>query len=152
MTIEEKKEIIYSNGANTEQVLKILLELQDKSDKSYIDEETAKLVADEVGLSLTEIYNLLTFYAMLETKPMGKYIIEICNSTPCYYTKSTEVAEIIEKELGIKVGETTEDGLYSLVYTPCVGACDIGPVIKIKSEIYGNLTEDRIKSIIANLK
>lgn len=151
LTREEKLNIIHSMGANTEHVLAILLELQDKSQRSFIDEETALLVADEVGISLTHVYDILTFYAMLETKPKAKFIIEVCNSTPCYYTKSNKIVEIIEKELNIKIGETTHDKKFSLIYTPCVGACDIGPVIKIKDDIYGDLNEEKIKNLIAEL-
>lgn len=152
LTRDEKIQIIRSMGANTEHVLAILLELQDKSENSYIDEETAKLVAEEVGITQTHIYDIMTFYAMLETKPQGRFVLEVCNSTPCYYTKSEEVVKVIEEELQIKVGETTKDGEFSLIYTPCVGACDIGPVIKVKDDVYGNLNEDKIRELIVQLK
>lgn len=149
---DEKLKIIHSMGADTEHVLAILIDLQYKSDNSYIDEETATLVAQETGISLTHIYDILTFYSMLHAKPSGKYVIEVCNSAPCYYTKSTQVAELIEKELDIKMGQTTSDGLFSLHYTPCVGMCEIGPIIKVKDKIFGNLTPDKIKNIIDSLR
>lgn len=149
---DEKLKIIHSMGADTEHVLAILIDLQYKSDNSYIDEETATLVAQETGISLTHIYDILTFYSMLHTKPSGKYVIEVCNSAPCYYTKSTQVAELIEKELEIKMGQTTSDGLFSLHYTPCVGMCEIGPIIKVKDKIFGNLTPEKIKNIIEGLR
>ena len=149
---EEKLEIIHSMGADTEHVLAILIDLQYKSDNSYIDEETAELVAQETGISLTRIYDILTFYSMLHTKPSGKYVIEVCNSAPCYYTKSTEVAELLQQEIGVNMGETTKDGLFSLHYTPCVGMCEIGPVIKVKDKIFGNLTPDKIRKIIEDLR
>lgn len=152
LTKEEKLDIIHSIGADTEHVLAILLELQDKSKYSYIDEDTAKLVAGEVGISLTRMYDILTFYAMLETKPRGKYVLEVCKSTPCHYTKSDEIVGIVEGLLQIKMGETTGDGLFTLSYTPCVGACDIGPVIKVRDEVYGNLNADKIKTLITQLK
>lgn len=152
LTKEEKLKIIHSMGANTEHVLAILLELQDKSSRTYIDEETAQLVANEVGISTTHIYDILTFYAMLEVKPKGQYILEVCNSTPCHYNKSNEVMQVLEKELNIKVGETTDDHMFSLIYTQCVGACDIGPVIRIKDDVYGDLDEEKIKNLISRLK
>jgi NADH-quinone oxidoreductase subunit E len=147
-----KMEIIHSMGADKEHVLAILIDLQYRSDESYIDEETAKLVAAETGISLKHIYDILTFYSMLRTKPGGKYVIEVCNSSPCYYSKSTEVAEFLERELQIKMGETTPDKMFSLHYTSCVGMCEIGPVIKIKDKIFGNLTQDKIRGIIQDLK
>ncbi len=149
---DEKLEIIHAMGADAEHVLAILIDLQYKSDKSYIDEETAELVAKETGISLTRIYDILTFYAMLHAKPSGKYVIEVCNSAPCYYNKSTQVAEILEAELGIKMGETSEDKMFSLHYTPCVGMCEIGPIIKIKDKIFGHLTPEKIKEIIKDLR
>ncbi|HAZ91196.1 MAG TPA: formate dehydrogenase [Eubacterium sp.] len=145
-------EVIQKYGASNEQMLKILIELQRRSEKSYIDEETANIVADAIGISHNRMFEVLTFYAMLETKPKGKYIIEVCNNTPCYFNKSDAVMTTLIEELGIKPGETTYDGLFSLQFTPCVGACDIGPVIKIKDQVYGELTPDKIKEIIASYR
>lgn len=152
LTIEEKKQIIHSKGASKENILDILIELQSRSENSYIDEETANLVAHEIGMPYTRVFDILTFYAMLDYKPRGKHIIEVCNNTPCIYSKSSEIIEILEEELNIKVGETTKDGMFSLNYTPCVGACDIGPVIKIGDEVKGNLNKDKIITIINTLK
>lgn len=149
---EEKLEIIHSKGANKRHILEILLDLQHKSIHSYIDKETITLVAEEIGISEKHIYELLTFYSMFETKPRGRFVLEVCCSTPCYYNKSVKIMQILEKELEIKAGETTEDNMFTLNYTPCVGACDIGPVIKIKDEVYGNLNEEKIKNLIVTLK
>lgn len=145
-------EVINSVGADTEHLLMILLELQRKSKHSYIDEETAHIVADAVGMSYNRMFEVLSFYAMLETKPKGKYILEVCNNTPCYFNKSSKVVEVLEQELGIKPGETTYDGMFSLQYTPCVGACDIGPVIKVKDKVYGNLNPAKIRELIDTLR
>lgn len=149
---EQTLEVINRVGADTEHLLMILLELQRLSEHSYIDEETAHIVADAVGISYNRMFEVLSFYAMLETKPKGKYIIEVCNNTPCYFNKSSKVVEVIEQELGIKPGETTYDGMFSLQYTPCVGACDIGPVMKIKDTVYGNLNPSKIRDIINELR
>lgn len=149
---EEKRQIIHQIGADTEHVLQILLTLQRASKESYIDEDTAHLVADEVGLSYTRIYELLTFYDMLATKPQAEYVIEVCNNTPCYFSKSDRVIEMLREELDITVGETTADGKFAIRYTPCVGACDIGPVIKIKDDVYGNLTKEKVHTLLETLR
>lgn len=152
LTTEQKLEIIRRNGASKEQLLRILLELQNHSEQSYIDEETAKLVASEVGMSFAKIYEVLSFYAMLETKPTARFVIEICNSTPCHYAKSQWIADFLEEILGVKMGEVTKDGMFAFHFTSCMGACDIGPVMKIKDVIYGHLTKDKVVEILEDLK
>lgn len=144
--------IVEENGACKENLLTILLKLQDLSPQNYIDERTANLVAERVGLSRVQMYDILTFYAMLKTKPRGKYIIEVCNSSPCYASKADRVTAILEKELGIKVGETTPDGMFTVSYMPCNGHCEIGPVIRVQGRTHGNLTEEKIKEIIDGLR
>ncbi|MBQ9970023.1 MAG: NAD(P)H-dependent oxidoreductase subunit E [Oscillospiraceae bacterium] len=144
--------IVEENGACKENLLYILLKLQDLSPQNYIDERTANLVAERVGLSRVQMYDILTFYAMLKTKPRGKYIIEVCNSSPCYASKADRVTAILEKELGIKVGETTPDGMFTVSYMPCNGYCEIGPVIRVQGRTHGNLTEEKIKEIIDGLR
>ena len=140
--------IIEDIGKSQEQLLSILLAIQNASGKNYVEEEWAQIVAMELNLSLSKVYDVLTFYAMFSTKPQGKYVIEICNSTPCYINKSEKIAKIFENQLGIKLGETTKDNQFTLLYTACVGACDIGPVAKIGKDVYGDLTPDKINDII----
>ena len=109
-------------------------------------------LAEKLDIPLVQLYDILTFYAMLETKPRGRYIIEVCNNAPCYVSKSHVMAKFLRKELGINFGETTPDGMFSLQYMPCVGACNIGPVIKIGDKVYGNLNEERIRKILRELR
>jgi len=140
--------IIEAHGKKQEGLLSILLEIQNASGKNYVHEEWAKLVADQLGLPDGKVYDVLTFYAMFSTTPRGKYVIEVCKSTPCHVNKADHIVKILEQELGIKIGNTTEDKLFTLLYTPCVGACDIGPVMKIGEDVYGNLTADKIADVI----
>lgn len=149
---EQVLEIIQSKNREKEQLLSILLEIQNASGRNYVDKEWARLVADELGIPLTKVYDVLTFYAMFSTESRGAYVIEICKSAPCYVLKSQAIAQIFEEELGIKMGETTSDNLFTLMYTPCVGACDIGPVAKVGEKVFGNLTREKIKEIINNYR
>ena len=151
-TAEEKRALIRKQGGDKAHLLNILLELQRQSGQNYIDEETAELVAETVGIGQAQLYEVLRFYAMLETKPAGRFRLEVCNSSPCYYSKSDKIVELLREELGIGVGETTEDGMFTITYTPCVGACEIGPVIKVQDHIYGNLSRERVHSLIAQLR
>lgn len=152
LTNEEKIKIIKENGGGKENILSILLDLQKASPQGCIDRETAILVADQLNMSEARVYEIASYYAMLKTKPQAKNVIEVCNSSPCYFSKSDEVVAVLKSELGINLGEVTEDGLFTIVYTPCVGACDIGPVIKIQDQVYGNLNGEKIKAIIQDLK
>ena len=152
MTAEEKLAVIRENGGNTEHLLQILIELQHLSRFSRIDEDTANLVADTVGMTPSHIHDVITFYAMLNTEKSGRYIIEVCNSSPCYFTGQESVVDALEKILKIKMGQTTPDGVFSLRYTPCVGRCDIGPVMKIQDQVYGNLNTTKIRGILTEYR
>lgn len=151
-TAEEKNAVIQAAGGTKENLLAILLELQRLSGQNYIDEETAYLVADSVGMGRAQIIEVLKFYTMLKDKPGARYILEVCNSSPCHYSKADMVVAMLKEELGIGVGETTEDGLFTIAYTPCVGACEIGPVIKVGAQIWGKLTQEKVHEIIAELR
>lgn len=152
MHAEEKRAIIRKCGANTEHLLAVLLELQSLSRQSFIDEDTAAVVADEMGLSLAHVHDVITFYAMLNSTPRGRYVLEVCTSAACYVSKSQRVIDWLQEELGVGLGETTADGLFTVATTPCVGACDIGPVIKVGDEVYGNLDREKVRQLIAGLR
>mgnify|MGYP001048770935 FL=1 len=151
-TKEQILAVIEENGGTKQNLLAILLELQDLSSQNYIDERTAKIVAERLDISLVQMYDILTFYAMLETKPRGRYIVEVCNNAPCHASKSDKLAAFLEKELGVRVGETTPDGMFSLQYMPCSGNCNIGPVIRVQGKIHGDLTEEKVRQILKELQ
>lgn len=152
MSTEEKRAVIRKSGANTEHLLSVLLELQSLSRQSYIDEDTAAVVADEMGLSLAHVHDVITFYAMLSSAPRGRHVLEVCTSASCYVSKGQRVVDWLSAELGIGLGETTADGLFTLTTTPCVGACDIGPVIKVGDEVYGDLDQEKVRQLLAGLR
>lgn len=140
--------IVEKYGRERDQLLAILLDIQETSGSNSISREDALIVARELGIPLSEVFEVLTFYSMFSTEPRGKYLIEICKSTPCKLCGTAAIVALFEKELGIKIGETTPDRLFSLAYTSCVGACEIGPVAKIGEDVYGDLTPGRVSEII----
>jgi NADH-quinone oxidoreductase subunit E len=140
--------IMESYGNDPQQLIAILLDIQAASGRNYIPERWVYLASTVLNVPLSKIYDILTFYAMFSTKERGEYIIEICQSTPCHFTQAEEVVHWVEAAAGIKVGETTKDGKLSLFRTSCVGACDIGPVVKIGDHVFGNLTEERVKTLV----
>jgi len=133
-------------------LLSILLDIQEASGRNYVSQEHADIVACELGIPLSKVHDVLTFYAMFSTKPRGKHVIEICKSAPCYITKADAVVTMFEEALKINIGDTTQDNQFTLLYTSCVGACDIGPVAKIGDKIYGDLTKEKIQSIVVSYR
>lgn len=149
---EAKLSIIHKDGGKQENILEILIDLQFASKEGYIDEETAALVADELHMTETRVYEIVSFYAMLKEKPQAKFVLKVCNSSPCHFSRSDEVISSLEKRLGVPIGKTTDDGLFAYHYIPCVGACGIGPVIKIKDTVFGSLDDEKITSLIDDLR
>lgn len=116
---------------------------------NYVPEEALKEAAKQFGLSEAQAYGVATFYSYLSVKPRGKYIIRICESAPCHIAGADEVIKAMEKELGIKVGETTSDGKFTLEFTECVGQCQGTVVVTINSQPYVDVTPETVSNILA---
>ena len=111
-----------------------------------------KTIAEGLGISLSEVYGVVTFYSQFSLKPKGKHRISMCLGTACYVKGADKVLEAIEKEIGIKCGECTEDGLFSIDSCRCVGACGLAPVMMVGEEVYGRLTPEKVKTILEEYK
>jgi NADH-quinone oxidoreductase subunit E len=148
--LSEKRvlEIMTHYGNNPQQLIAILLDIQAVSNRNYVEQRWAELASSVLNVPLSKIYDVLTFYAMFSTKARGEFVIEICKSTPCHFTNAEEVKRWFEEAAGINVGETTKDGRISLFCTNCIGACDIGPAVKIGEHVFGNLTEEKVKTLV----
>jgi NADH:ubiquinone oxidoreductase subunit E len=146
----EVQNIIDAHNNDEHDLLGILLEIQEIVPQNYISKEVAKFICEKLGISNNDVCEVVTFYSALSDKPRGRHIIQICNSTACMVNKYQTLRDVLEKQLGIKVGETTADNEFTLIYTPCFGACDIAPAFRIGEEVYGNLNEEKIKKIIEN--
>lgn len=149
---EKTIDIIKRIGNTPDKLIEVLLEVQSHSDENYITEKELKIISRELDVPLSKAFGVASFYSMLSTKKRGKYVIQVCNSGPCYVKNSKKVAKAFESALGIKMGEITEDGLFSLEYTSCIGACDLAPAAKINEEIYGNLDIEKIYKLIDSLR
>ena len=114
----------------------------------YLPEAVQQMIADELGVSLAEVYAVATFYAQFSLYPKGQYKIGVCLGTACYVKGSDKILQEVEKELGIKVGECTEDGLFSIDSCRCVGACGLAPVMMINEDVHGRLTPEMVKGIL----
>ncbi|GAG64766.1 unnamed protein product [marine sediment metagenome] len=122
------------------------------SEYGYLPKQVLKQVSKLFDLPLGRIYGTSSFYTMLLTEPLGKNIIRFCENAPCHVVGAPEVLESLEKELGIKIGETTKDKKFTLLTTSCIGICGVGPVMVINNDVYGNLKSEDIPRILANYK
>ncbi len=118
----------------------------------YLPLPVQKTIAEGLGISLAEVYGVVTFYSQFSLKPKGKFRISVCLGTACYVKGSDKILAEVEKELGIKCGECTEDGLFSIDSCRCVGACGLAPVLMVNDEVHGKLTPDMVKGILAKYR
>lgn len=115
----------------------------------YLPYEVQDYIAKGLGIPLSEVYGVATFYSQFLLKPKGKHTINVCLGTACYVKGAQAVLDRLEEALGIKDGQTTDDGKFSIVGTRCLGCCGLAPVIMIDDTVYGNLTADDIPRIIS---
>jgi NADH-quinone oxidoreductase subunit E len=114
----------------------------------YIPEKVIHYISEVVGLPAADIYGVITFYSQFRLKPLGRYVIKICEGTACHVNNAKNILRALQIELGITVGETSDDGLFSLQSVACLGCCSLAPVIMINDETHGGLTPKKIKGII----
>lgn len=148
--LEKANKIIKKHGNNPEKLIEVLSELN--SEYGYLPKQVLKQVSKLFDLPLSRIYGTSSFYTMLATEPLGGNIIRFCENAPCHVVGASKVLESLEKELGIKIGETTKDKKFTLLTTSCIGICGVGPVMVINNDVYGNLKSEDIPRILANYK
>jgi len=144
------KKIAQGYGNDPQQLIAVLLDIQAASGKNYVDRKWADEVSKLLDVPLSKVFDVLTFYAMFSTKPRGEYLIEICQSAPCHFCDARQVINWFETAAGIKMDETSTDGKITLSRTSCAGACEIGPIAKIGDDVYGNLDEEKVKTLVKN--
>ncbi|MDR2162709.1 MAG: NAD(P)H-dependent oxidoreductase subunit E [Clostridiales Family XIII bacterium] len=115
----------------------------------YLPIEVQRIIADRTGIPLEEIYGVATFYAQFSLNPKGQYKISCCLGTACYVKGAGDFFQKISDELGIKSGDCTPDGKFSLEACRCIGACGLAPVLTVNDDVYGRLTAEEVDSILA---
>ncbi|MEG1560019.1 MAG: NAD(P)H-dependent oxidoreductase subunit E [Clostridia bacterium] len=115
-----------------------------------LDEEVQQYISEKTETPVSTIYGIATFYSLFTLQPRGKYAVGMCLGTACYVRGAQLVYDELVKELGIQNGETTEDGMFSLVATRCIGCCGLAPAMMVGDEVYGRLTPENVKDIIEN--
>lgn len=118
----------------------------------YLPRDVMSHVAGELEVPEAYVYGVATFYSYFTLTPRGKHPVWVCMGTPCYVKGALAVFDAIKEQLGIEPGETTEDGLFSLVETKCVGACALAPLITVGEDIYGRVTAEQVPEILAKYR
>ncbi len=114
----------------------------------YIPLEVQEIVSEKTGIPVAEIYGVVTFYSFFSLNPKGKFVVGICLGTACYVKSSQGLVDKFESLLGIKAGETTPDGLFTIEAIRCIGACALAPAMSINGKVYSKVTPDQVGKII----
>ncbi len=114
----------------------------------YLPLEVQSFVADGLGLSLSEVSGVVTFYPFFSTKPHGKHIIRVCMGTACYVRGGKKLVETLQDMLDVNIGETTADGLFTFAVERCIGACGLAPAIMVDDTVYRQVDDEKLKAII----
>ena len=115
----------------------------------YLPIEVQTMIAEGMDIPLEKVYGVVTFYAQFSLNPKGKYRISVCLGTACYVKGAGDIFNKFSEKLGIKGGEITPDGKFSLDACRCIGACGLAPVLTVNEDVYGNLTVDDVDKILA---
>jgi NADH:ubiquinone oxidoreductase subunit E len=118
----------------------------------YLPLEVQQFIADETNIPLADIYGVVTFYTQFSTEEKGKHKIGVCLGTACYVKGAQDILDKLAEELNVEVGKTTEDKLFTLEATRCLGCCGLAPVMTIDDDVYGKIEVNKIPQILAKYK
>jgi len=129
-----------------------LLDLAQRENKNFISRDIIEAIAKILEIPEIRVYEVASFYTMYNLKPVGKYLIQFCKTTPCMLRGIDELMKVTKEKLGIKMDETTADGFFTLREVECLGACVNAPVIQINDDYFEDLTKESFFKILDNLK
>lgn len=148
--IAKVKEICDNHNNDAGELINVLHEVQ--NNLGYLPREVQEIVAKGLNIPVNRVNGVVSFYAFFTEKPKGKHPISVCLGTACYVRGSDKVLEEVKKVLGVEVGETTPDGVFSLDCLRCVGACGLAPVLTIDGKVYGNVEPKNVRKILESVQ
>ncbi len=148
--LEKLREVVTGLKAQPGALMSVLHKAQDIF--GYIPYEAQVVISEILDIPVSEIYSVITFYAHFSLTPVGEHKICLCMGTACYVKGSGKVLDTIERDLGIKAGETTEDGKFTIEATRCIGACGLAPVMSVGKDVHGRLNNEEALKIIETYK
>lgn len=151
--LAKAQEIIarYPDGKQKSALIPIL-HLAQEEFGGWLDVPVMDYVAEILNIKPIEVYEVATFYTMFNMKPVGKYVLEVCQTGPCMVSGSDKIIDHIKNKLGIKAGETTEDGLFTLKPAECLGACGYAPMMQLGKHYREHLTIEKVDVILDELR
>ena len=147
---QEIEQLVSKYSSNRSSLLPILQDIQRKH--KYIPDFAQQEIARLLGIHPVEVYSVITFYSFLNTQPKGRNIVRLCQTITCDMAGKKSVAKVIERELGIKFGDTTKDSKITLEYVNCLGMCDQGPALLINERVYAKVTPEKAVQILSEVK
>lgn len=147
--LQEVKKIVdrYPSGKQKSALIPVL-HLAQQEFNGWLSTATMDYVASLLNLQPIEVYEVATFYSMYNLKPVGKYMFEVCQTGPCMLNGSDDIVDYIYEKLGIRPGETTADGLFTLKTVECLGACGYAPMMQLGKHYREHLTKDKVDAVI----
>lgn len=148
--MSQVKERLVTPGKGRQDLLVLLKEAQRKF--GYLSRETVVELAQSLDLSASDVYGVATFYSFLSTRPLGRNVIRVCQSLPCFLRHAPSIIDSVAREIGIRPGQTTDDGRFSFQLTNCIGLCEQAPAMMINDDVHGDLTPGKISQILNTYK
>ncbi|PID30975.1 MAG: NADH-quinone oxidoreductase subunit NuoE [Candidatus Cloacimonadota bacterium] len=148
--LERVKEITNKYIDKSGTIIPLLQEIQ--SIYGYLPESALEYSSQKLGIELSDLFGVATFYAQFRLEPVGKHVIKVCHGTACHVQDAKKLTNALMLHLGVKDGETTEDRIFTLESVACLGCCSLAPVMMIGNETYGKLTGDKAVKIVRNIK
>ena len=151
--LKEVDEIIshYPEGKQKSAIL-MILHLAQNEFGGWLDVPVMDYVASLLSIKPIEVYEVATFYSMFNTKPVGKCLIEVCQTSSCWLRGSDEIVDHLKKKWNIEVGETTADGMFTLKTVECLGSCGTAPMLQCGSDFHENLTIEKVDELVEKFK
>ncbi len=150
INLEPAIEIIERENSHKGSLIPTLQKIQETY--GYLPDQVLNILSKKTGIPASQILGTATFYSQFRFKPVGKYVIKVCHGTACHISGAEQISDVFRDLLGIKEGETTDDGLFTLENVACLGCCSLAPVVMINETTYGRLNPSKINKIIKEYK
>lgn len=158
---QEKREICPEERELFDRIAEVIRKYKDKDGAlimvlheaqeiyGYLPEEVQEFIADGMGIPISEVSGVVSFYSFFSTKKRGRHIIRMCQGTACYVRGGKKVVDELKKTLGVDVGDTTEDGKYTFEIVRCIGACGLAPAMMVDDDVYKQVSAQKLQGILA---
>jgi NADP-reducing hydrogenase subunit HndA len=148
--IKELDKLIETNGKESKGLIPLLEKAQELL--GYIPVEVQKRIAEKTGIPANSIYGVVSFYSFFTMKARARHRIQVCLGTACYVKGGKEIMEKIEKDYGLKVGESSKDGRFTCEKARCFGACGLAPIMVVDGKVYGKISVENVDEILSEYK